>query len=283
MEPSVFLAVIAAAAMHAGWNAILKIRLDPFVAVVLVNAACGVLALPAVLWFGVPEPHVWPWIVGSVLLHFSYYLTLTGAYRRADMGFVYPIARGSAPLLTTVLSVTLLGESIDLPGLLGVALLGLGILGIARSRITPGLAIARDPAALRLALACGLCITAYTVLDGLGARAAGNPHLYTAWLFVIDAGFLAAFGLLRLGPRGLAPALGFLGPGFAGGAMSLTAYWITIWAMTKAPIGLVAAVRESSVLFAMAISVFVLREKLRIDRLIAAGLIVGGLVLIRLH
>lgn len=280
MEPSVFMAVIAAAAMHAGWNAILKIRLDPFIAVVLVNAACGVIALPAALYFGLPELHVWPWIVASILIHLVYYLTLSGAYRLADMGLVYPIARGSAPLMTTILSVTLVGEAVDAQGFLGVLLLAVGILAIAWRR--KGLA-ALNGTALRLALTCGVSITAYTLVDGHGARAAGNPHLYSSWLFVMDSLLITLFGLAWKGPRALKPALSFIGPGFAGGAMSLAAYWISIWAMTKAPIGLVAAVRESSVLFGAIIAVVVLREPLRAERLVAAVLIVAGLTLIKLH
>lgn len=280
MEPSVFLAVIAAAAMHAGWNAVLKIRLDPFLAVVLVNAACGVIALPAALYFGLPEAHVWPWILASVVIHLVYYLTLSGAYRRADMGVVYPLARGSAPLLTTILSVTLVGEAVDAQGFLGVVLLALGILTIAWRRA--GLA-AIDRTALRLALMCGLSITAYTLVDGLGARSATSPHLYSAWLFVADSVVITAVGLAWKGPRALAPTLSFIGPGLAGGAMSLAAYSISIWAMTKAPIGLVAAVRESSVLFGAVIAVVVLHEPLRRERILAAVLIVAGLALIKLH
>jgi len=279
MEPNVFMAVIAAAAMHAGWNAILKIRLDPFLAVVLVNAACGIVALPAALYFGLPELHVWPWIVASILIHLVYYLTLSGAYRLADMGVVYPLARGSAPLLTTILSVTLVGEAIDAQGFLGVVLLAVGILAIAWRRKG---AAALDRTALRLALTCGVSITAYTLVDGLGARSASSPHLYTSWLFVMDSLLITGVGLAWKGPRALAPTLSFIGPGLAGGAMSLAAYWISIWAMTRAPIGLVAAVRESAVLFGAVIAVVVLREPLRTERLVAAALIVAGLVLIRL-
>ena len=280
MDLSVFLAVIAAAAMHAGWNAVLKIRLDPFLAVVLVNAACGVLALPVALHLGPPAGHVWPWIAASVAIHLVYYLTLAGAYRRADMGQVYPLARGSAPLLTTLLSVTLVGEAVDAQGFIGVGLLALGILSLAWPRA--GIA-AIDRTALRLALMCGVSISAYTLVDGLGARSASSAHVYTSWLFVVDSVVITLFGLAWKGPRALAPTLSFLGPGLAGGAMSLAAYWISIWAMTKAPIGLVAAVRESSVLFGAVIAVMVLHEPLRRERLIAAALIVAGLVLIKLH
>ncbi|QIB35153.1 EamA family transporter [Ancylobacter pratisalsi] len=280
MDPSVFMAVIAAAAMHAGWNAILKIRLDPFVAVVLVNCACGIIALPVALYLGLPDPHVWLWILASVVVHLMYYLTLSGAYRLADMGVVYPIARGTAPLLTTILSVALLGEAVDAQGFLGVVVLATGILAIAWRR--RGMA-ALNGTALRLALSCGVSITIYTLVDGLGARSSASPHLYTSWLFVVDSLVLLAVGLAWKGRRELKPALSFLGPGLAGGAMSLTAYWITIWAMTRAPIGLVAAVRESSVLFGAVIAVVVLREPLRAERIVAAALILAGLVLIKLH
>lgn len=280
MEPHVFMAVIAGAAMHAGWNAVLKIRLDPFLAVVLVNAACGVIALPIALYLGLPELHVWPWIIAALLLHVVYYLTLTGAYRRADMGLVYPIARGSAPLLTTILSVTLIGEAIDLQAFLGVVLLAFGILTIAWRRRG---AAAFDKTALRLALICGLTITGFTLVDGMGARAAASPHLYAAWLFVLDGVTVTTLGLVWKGRRAIASTLSFVGPGVAGAAMSLTSYWIAVWAMTKAPIGLVAAVRESSVLFGAAIAVIVLHEPLRRERIVAAVLIVIGLVLIKTH
>ncbi|MGA0561280.1 EamA family transporter [Ancylobacter sp. VNQ12] len=279
MEPSVFMAVIAAAAMHAGWNAILKIRLDPFIAVTLVTGACSVIALPAAIWYGLPPPHIWAWIGGSISVHLVYYLTLTGAYRRADMGFVYPVARGSSPLITTLFSLLLLGEPIDAQGVLGVMVLAAGVLAIAWRPRGNGF----DGRALALALGCAASIAVYSVIDGLGARSAGSPHLYSAWLFLLEGPVVFAVALLRFGARGLRPMLGFLGPGAAGGAMSLSAYWITIWAMTKAPIGLVAAVRESSVLFATIIAVVVLREPLRPQRLFAAVLIVAGLALIKLH
>ncbi|MBS9478889.1 EamA family transporter [Ancylobacter radicis] len=279
MEPSVFLAVIAAAAMHAGWNAILKIRLDPLVAVVLITAACSAIALPAAIWVGPPPAHVWPWIAASIAIHLVYYLTLTGAYRLADMGFVYPLARGGSPLITTLFSLLLLGEPIDAQGVFGVVVLALGVLAIAWRPKGGGF----DGRALLLAAACALSIAIYSLIDGLGARNAGSPHLYSAWLFLLEGPCVLVVALIRLGPAALRPATGFLLPGLFGGAMSLSAYWITIWAMTKAPIGLVAAVRESSVMFAALIAVVVLHEPLRPARLAAAGLIVLGLALIKLH
>ena len=279
MEPSVFLAVIAAAVMHACWNTMLKIRLDPFVALALISGVCSLIALPLALWQGPPPAHVWPWIAGSLAVHMAYYLTLTGAYRLTDVGLVYPVARGGSPLITTLVSLVLLGEPINAQGIAGVAVLAGGVLVIAwRPRHGDV-----DPRALLLAGACALSIAIYSVMDGMGARASGSPHLYSAWLFLTEGPFVLAVAALLHGPAALRPALRFAGPALAGGAMSLSGYWITIWAMTKAPIGLVAAVRESSVLFAAIIAIFLLKEPPRLGRLAGAALIVAGLALIKLH
>lgn len=277
MTLAVFLAVILAAAMHAGWNAILKIRLDPFLAVVLINAWCVVIALPMVFVFGAPRLEAWPWLIASAAVHLLYSVALTKAYRLADMGKVYPVARGSAPLMTALVSLFALGESLGPLGFAGVAMIALGIMSMALRSGRLG------KRALGFAIATGVTITAYTLLDGIGARAAGNPHTYTAWLFILDGFSLVALALARHGISSLAPMRSFLAIGFFGAVMSLAAYWIAIWAMTEAPIGLVAAVRESSVLFGAVIAVAVLREPIQANRIVAACLILSGLVLIRLH
>lgn len=280
MEPAVFAAVLAAAAMHAGWNALLKLRLDPFLAMTLLTASAGIVALPALPFTGLPDGAALPWLAGSVMLHLAYYVTLSAAYARADMSQVYPIARGGAPLLTALVSVTVLGEPVSGLQLAGIAALGgavsaMSVLG--RRRGAPF-----DPAAIGLALLTALVICGYTLSDGLGARAAGDPHAYSATLFVVDAPLLLAFALWRRGPAALAPALRFRWQGLAGGAMSVASYWIVIWAMTRAPIPLVAALRESSVLFAVAIAVLVVKEPLQWSRAIAAGIILLALALVRL-
>lgn len=276
MSLTVFLAVIAAAALHAGWNAVLKIRLDPFLAVVLINAWCAAVALALVPFFGLLAIEAWPWLAAATIVHVLYAVALTEAYRRADMGQVYPVARGSAPLMTAILSFVLLGEKIGLFGSLGVLVIALGIMSMA----VRGAKF--DKLALGLALTTGATITSYTLLDGIGARASGNPHAYAIWLFILDGAALLALAAARRGQAGFQAMRGFLLPGMLGGVMSLGAYWIAIWAMTQAPIGLVAAVRESSVLFGAAIAILVLREPLHVNRLLAAGLILAGLVLIRL-
>ncbi len=278
MTTGVFLAVLLAAAMHAGWNAVLKVRLEPFAAITLVTGLAGVVGLPFLIALGLPRADAWPWLFTSVAIHLAYNVALSAAYRHADMGQVYPIARGGAPLLTALGSVLLLREPFGAVAGIGVVVLGLGIclmsLGSKDARL--------DRRALGYALLTAVTICAYTIVDGVGARAAGDPHAYSAALFVLDGIPLPLYVLLRRGLSGFAPMRPFLVPGFAGGAMSLAAYWIAIWAMTLAPIPLVAALRETSVLFAALIAALVLREPLTPGRVIAAALILTGLVTIKL-
>jgi drug/metabolite transporter (DMT)-like permease len=277
----VFAAVLAAAALHAGWNAFLKVKLEPFLAMTLITGSGGVVGIPLLLAFGFPRLEAWPWLIGSVVIHLGYYFALSEAYRRADMGHIYPIARGGAPLLTASISVGVLGEQIGVQAALGIAVLGCGIILIAflgRRRQT-----AFDPHALGFALLTAGIVCAYTLVDGLGARIAGDPHAYSAALFVVDGVPLVLLALWLRGFSGLAPMREFLGRGIAGGAMSLGAYWIAIWAMTVAPIALVAALRETSVLWASLIAVLFLKEPFIPARAVAAALIVAGVALIRVQ
>lgn len=279
MTPLVFGAVLAAAAMHASWNALLKIRLEPLLGMALMTTGCSVLACLALPIVGWPRAEAWPWVMASVTLHFGYYVCLTEAYGRADMSQMYPIARGSAPLLTTLISVLLLREPVAAIGAVGILTLGAGILVMSlrggRDRARP------DPSAVGFALATAAAICGYTLVDGIGARTAGDPNAYAAALFALDGLPMLLLAVWLRGMTGVRQALGFLGPGLAGAGLSLAAYWTVIWAMTVAPIPLVAALRETSVLFGALIAVFVLREPIGHYRILAAVLILCGLVLIR--
>lgn len=281
MDPGVFALVLAAAALHAGWNAFLKVKLEPFLAMTLIAAAGGVVGLPFLAWFGFPRAEAWPWLLGSVVIHLGYYIALSEAYRRADMGQIYPIARGGAPLLTAAASLLLLREPVGLQGALGVAVLGCGI--ILMAFLGRRKQAVRDPVAIAFALLTAAIICGYTLVDGIGARVAGDAHAYSAALFVVDSVPLAILAWWWRGAEALKPMRAFIPQGLAAGAMSLASYWIAIWAMTVAPIALVAALRESSVLWASLIAVFLLKEPIMPARGMAVALIVAGLVLIRLQ
>ncbi len=280
MSLAIFLTVLAAAAMHAGWNAFVKVKLDPLHAMAMISLTSGLLALPALLVTGWPRPEAWPWLIGSLILHLGYYVGLSGAYRRADMSQIYPMARGGAPLLTAAIAIAVFGEHLALPQLAAIGLLGTGIMLISILGRRRGAAF--DPGALGFAALTAVMISGYTLVDGLGARAAGDPHAYSAALFVINGTPLIASIAVRHGRDALTAMRPFWLQGAAGGVLSLGAYWIAIWAMTVAPIPLVAAVRESSVLFAAVIAYVWLKEPLQASRLVACGFIVAALALMRL-
>jgi len=281
MDSVVFAAVLFAAAAHAGWNAAIKRGLDPLVTTVLIAIGAGVVALPLLPLVGLPSAPAWPWVIASVLIHLGYFAGLIEAYRTGDMSQVYPIARGSAPLLTATVSTTWLGERLGLLGWIGLVSLICGVFLL--SLRGSGDLAKLNRRAVGFALFTALTICAYSIVDGVGARVSGNAHGYTAALFIGNAVVMALYGLARRGPKVLADMSPFWVTGLAGGGLQLGSYWIAIWAMTVAPIAVVAALRETSVLFGAVIAIVILKEPLRANRIIAALLIVAGLVMIKMH
>ena len=279
MDTYVLITVLFGAACHAGWNAFLKIRLEPFSAMALIAVVSALVVLPVLPFVGIPPTQAWPWLIASVIFHLGYFIGLTEAYRTGDMGQVYPIARGSAPLMTAIAGTFIVGETIGLRGWLGILVL---VSGVFLLSLRGGRNLHFDKRAVAFALFTAVTICGYSIVDGLGARTAGSAHVYTVWLFLLDGLMMFVFVLLRRGVPVLREFAGFWKEGLIGGSLSLAAYWIAIWAMTVAPIALVAALRETSVLFAAAIAVIVLKEPLQRPRIIAAVMIVAGLVLIRL-
>jgi len=279
MDAHVFLAVLAAAACHAGWNALIKLKLEPLVTVSLIALGCGAVTFPLIPVVGVPAREAWGYLAASAVIHVAYYIALAEAYRFGDLSHVYPIARGSAPLLTAIVSVVWLGETLGQRGWMAIGLLTCGILLLSRRPAGPTEALhARSVA---FALATSVTIMAYSVVDGLGVRAAASAPAYTVWLFVIDAVLMLAFALARA-PRELAQGLSAKWPhALAGGALSVAAYGIALWAMTKAPIAVIAALRETSVLFGAAIGVLWLREAVLPARIAATVLVIAGALLLR--
>jgi drug/metabolite transporter (DMT)-like permease len=279
VDTYVLITVLFGAACHAGWNAFLKIRLEPFSAMALIAVVSALVVLPVLPFVGIPPTQAWPWLIASVIFHLGYFIGLTEAYRTGDMGQVYPIARGSAPLMTAIAGTFIVGETIGLRGWLGILVL---VSGVFLLSLRGGRNLHFDKRAVAFALFTAVTICGYSIVDGLGARTAGSAHVYTVWLFLLDGLMMFVFVLLRRGVPVLREFAGFWKEGLIGGSLSLAAYWIAIWAMTVAPIALVAALRETSVLFAAAIAVIVLKEPLQRPRIIAAVMIVAGLVLIRL-
>jgi drug/metabolite transporter (DMT)-like permease len=281
MENVVFLAVLFAAACHAGWNALIKVGLDPLSTTTLISIGSGVVALVFLPLVGVPALAAWPWLAASVVIHLVYFASLIESYRTGDLGQVYPIARGSAPLMTAGATTIFIGEKLSLIGWTGIFALVAGVLLLSARG---GRELAHiDRRAIGFAFFTALTICAYSVMDGVGARLSANPNAYSLWLFVGIAVVMLPYAIYRDGPDVIPAMQRFWRRGFAGGALQVLSYGIAIWAMTVAPIAIVATLRETSVLFGAVIAVVVLKEPLRAVRIAAACLIVCGLILIRLQ
>ena len=276
-------AVLFAALLHASWNALIKSGKDKALDTALIHIlGCGV-GVVLVAMFGLPRREAWPWLAASMTIHIGYYITLVGAYRHGELGFSYPIMRGTAPLLVAMLSGQLIGEHLSPAAWIGVAGISGGVLliGLTRSHVHGG----SRRHALGYALANAAIIAAYTLVDGLGVRASGNALQYVALLFMLDG--LPYFTIVMWQRRAaLADSIAFMKQrwpvALLGSSASLGAYAIALWAMTKAPVASVAALRETSVLFATLIGVLMLKERFRFQRILGAGAVVAGVMALRL-
>ncbi len=270
--------VLLAAAMHAGWNALIKIQGDRLAVMAVVTAAGSLISLAVLPFVDAPDPASWPLLALTIVLHTGYHLFLPRAYDHGDLGQVYPIARGSAPLLVTLGAVFIAGETMEPAALLGVVCLAVGVMALTFDK---GAGVAKNPRAVLYALLTGTFIASYTVVDGLGVRQAGSILGFAVWLTVADG--LLTFLLVSIWkPFAVRQVLrrNWL-VGFLGGALQVGAYWIIIWALALAPMAMVSSLRETSVLFAAVISTFVLKEGFGVWRFVSAGLVTLGLVLSR--
>ncbi|WP_138468852.1 EamA family transporter [Poseidonocella sp. HB161398] len=278
MEPHVFAAVLLAALLHAGWNALLKTGLDRASGVLLLALVQAAIALPLLPFMPLPAAAAWPWIAAGAGLHAGYKMMLARAYDAADLSQAYPLARGCAPLIVTAAAVLALGETPGPRVLAAIAAISLGILVMAARG---GPAGRMEGRALAYAGATACFTAAYTLADGIGARIAGSAPAFVLWMALGDAVLMAAWAGARRGRAAFAVLRPAWRSGLAAGAMSLGSYGIAVWAFTRAPIAMVAALRESSILFAVVIAGLVLREPVGRWRWASAGAIACGVALMK--
>jgi drug/metabolite transporter (DMT)-like permease len=271
------LAVLFGALLHAVWNAIVKRGGDPLVDMALLTLGASVLAAP-LLWLApAPAPASWPFLIASNLIHVGYYVTLVGTYRHVDLSVGYPLMRGSAPLLVTLAGVLLLGERPTPAMALGIVLICLGVASLA---LANGWHAMRGRALLWPFANAGL-IAAYTLVDAAGARVSGAAIGYVLWMFFLEGLPFALIVRWRRGPGFIDAALSRWRLGLAGGACSALSYGIAVWAMTRAPVGAVSALRETSVVFALAIGALVLKERPSRRALAGVAAVLAGAVALR--
>ena len=265
--------------MHAAWNAIVKVGLDRFSSILLLSIVQGALAIVLIPFFAVPLAAAWPWVAVSAILHIGYKMFLIRAYEHGDLSQVYPLARGTAPLIVALVGALFLGEVMGPGKTAAVIAIALGVIVMSRN----GGGLDRLSGHALLYAFGTACFTAsYTLVDGVGARIAETASGYTLWMFAGDAIGMSACAFSMRGKRAFTALRPAWRSGVAAGALSLGAYWIAIWAFTQAPLALVAALRETSVMFAMLIGVFILGERASLWRWISVALIISGVILMRL-
>ena len=278
MTPFIAGLVLLAALLHAGWNAMAKSGGTPQFSIASYRFVNAIWCLPLLFFFPLPLAASWPMLLASTIIHTAYYYTLSKSYRSGDLSQVYPLFRGLAPVLVVFGAVLMANEYLSAGAMLGIGLVSAGLISITFA----GGALGKIPGpALRWGLATSVLIAAYTVADGMGVRAAGNPFSYILWLFIfepipIGLWLLATdrvgwFGYMRAKPGKIT----------AGALAAATAYAMVIYAMSVAPMAMVSSLRETSVIFAALIGTLMFREPFGRQRIIAAFLVCLGVVLIK--
>jgi phosphonate utilization associated putative membrane protein len=283
----VVLAVLLGAALHASWNALVKSAGDKTVDTALVHFLAALMALPLLMLVGLPLAGAAPYIAASLAIHVAYYIALAGAYQHGELGMTYPIMRGFAPLLVALGSGTLLGEQPSAAAWLGTIAITVGVALVGSAH--PGQAL-HHRKALAFAFANAAIIAVYTFVDGMGVRAevaaGGSAWRYVLVLFVLDGLPYPLLVWLRRTPeqrRAIVAYARTRWPKAAlGGCASIGSYAIALWAMTQAPVASVAALRETSVLFAALLGTWLLKERFGVQRAVGTAMVVLGVMALRL-
>ncbi len=277
MTALVFCAVLIAALLHAGWNALVKTGNNKQTSMLILTLAHASFGLCFIPFLPIPQGEVWIWLLASGFIHMFYQLFLGFAYERGDLSRVYPIARGGAPMIVLTVSVLFGVDTLRGFDFLGILVLGLGILLMARGVFNSD----EDHKLIFLAVGSACATACYSLIDGLGARVMGDALAYVSWLLIFSAIFYTPVIFFLRGRSVLPQNSSQIYVGLLTGFASFVAYAIVVWAMTQAPIALVTALRGSSILFAMIFGWFFFREQMGLSKVLAGIMIVIGIILTR--
>jgi drug/metabolite transporter (DMT)-like permease len=274
---SVFGIVLLGAVLHATWNAIVKGAGDKLLTTVMVAASASALSALALPFLARPATASWRYIAGSAVLQIVYFVLVARTYQSADMSQSYPLMRGTAPLLVAVIGLVWIGEHLAVTAWVGVGVICLGILSMALAGGQAGRSKGTAPALLT-----AIVIAGYTLVDGAGVRLSGTPAAYTLWEFLLTGIPLVAWVLIARRPAFVVNVRRYGHLGLIGGFGTLGSYGLALWAMTVAPVAVIAALRETSILFGTVIAVVFLKEQVSGVRIVAACTIALGAILLRL-
>lgn len=282
MSGFVVLIVLFGALLHASWNVIVKSGTDKYLNAVLVCGAAGLVALVLIPFLPLPLAPSWPYMIISTIFQVCYLFMVAAAYSNGDMSLAYPLMRGTPPLLVAMAAGPMIGEVLGAGQWLAIGFISCGVLTMALGSRRKTAAGQNTSRTVIIALVNALFIAGYTLVDGIGVRVSGNAISYTLWAFLFNAIPVVGWGIWKYRGElvGHIRQRGHLA--MIGGAGTLGSYGLALWAMTMAPVAMVAALRETSILFGMILSLFLLREHISLKRLAGALLIVCGTVLMRL-
>ena len=282
MDPSttlpltVTLAVLVAAVTHATWNAIAHGIKDQTLAFALIGVGGIIVAIPLVIVAAMPKPECWPYLLASIVIHIFYNLLLMRCYRLGEFGQVYPLARGTSPLVVTTLAAVFVHEHLAWPQIAGVTVVSAGLATLVLAGRRP------SRAAFLAAVGTGLTIAAYTTVDGVGVRLSASPVGYIGWLMLLESLCVPMFALIRRRDVLLKQPPRILLSGLAAGALSVLAYGLVLWAQTRGALAPIAALRETSVIFGAIIGTLIFREPFGRSRIAATVLVVTGILMLNL-
>lgn len=278
MSDLLILFVFFAALLHASWNIIIKGGSNKLFESALHSLGGGIAAVILLPFFPIPSGEVWLFLCASACCHLTYYICIAFAYKNTAFSLAYPIMRGTAPLLTTII-LAFIGVFLSISAILGIIILCVGIILLA---IEQKYNEKSEFKGIYFALSVSVAIMAYTIADGYGARIYGNGFIYTCWIYCVNIFPLHIYILLKRRYEYISYFKQRAIYGLSGGVAGLVSYGIAIWAMTKAPIAIVAALRETSIIFGMLLSVVFLKEKISIFRVFAILLVFTGVIILRI-
>jgi len=271
--------VLLGAVLHAAWNTLVRRAADKLLDTVLITSGAGILTAVLLPALPLPATESWPYLAASVLIHVIYFALVALAYHGAELSFAYPVMRGSAPVLSAIAVALLLNETPTPGGWLGILLVSGGVLLLATDAWRSG-KLRKGPTLLALANAGVIAV--YTLVDGQGARLSGHAFSYTGWMFLLTSVLLLGLALALKGRRVIDHARHGWQRGLLGGASTLASYGLALWAMTQAPIALVAALRETSVVFAAIMAALFLAEPVTRLRAVSIMTVAAGAVAIKI-
>ena len=273
------IAVLFGALLHAIWNALVRGSPDRTHSTVMVAGGAGAIAACWLPSAPLPASQSWPYLAASVVIHVFYFALVAYSYRKGELSFAYPIMRGMAPALSAIVAALLLSEWPSRWGWVGVLLVCSGVVLLAADSLR---ARTFHTSSALFAVTNAGVIVVYTLVDGVGARLSGHPLSYTGWLLFLTAAPLLAISVGRGGQRAIRYMRRYWALGLVGGSCAFGSYGLALWAMTQAPIALVAAMRETSVVFAMILAATFLRERITSARIVSVVIVTAGAAAIRI-